>query len=78
MDIPTEAPPFLIFERGTLDQVRVSRVLYRAVEWVTLRHWALDPGRGWTVTHTISLCPDEVASVAVALATHRARKKRSR
>jgi hypothetical protein len=64
-----------VFNQGNLDQVRVSRVCYRGTEWVTLRHWALDPGHGWNLTNTVSLRSDEVAVAVTALAPQRTPKK---
>ena len=67
IELPEEDPS-VVFKRGRLDQVRVSRMRYRGAEWVTLRHWALDPGYGWNVTNSVALHPDELAAVAATLA----------
>jgi hypothetical protein len=65
---PHEIQSPLILKRGELDEIRISRVRYRGLEWMTFQRWELDPGYGWQATNTVVLNPDEVAAM-VAVAT---------
>jgi hypothetical protein len=67
-ELPRETQSSLILKRGELDEIRVSRVCYRGLEWMAFQRWELDPGHGWNHTNTVALHPDEVAAVMATLA----------
>jgi hypothetical protein len=63
-----EMQPPLVLKRGGLDEIRVSRVRYRDLEWTMFQLWELDPGHGWNLRSTVALQANEWAAVMAELA----------
>jgi hypothetical protein len=80
-EMPHEMPPPLtplILKRGELDEIRVSRVRYRSLEWTAFQRWELNPGIGWNLATTVALQPDEWTAIMAEFAPRDSRKKQSR
>jgi hypothetical protein len=78
IELPREMRPPLILKRGELDEIRVSHVLYRGLEWTAFQRWERDPGHGWNVTATVALQPDEWKAVMAEFTPRDSRKKGNR
>jgi hypothetical protein len=77
-EMPHEMQPPLILKRGELDEIRISRVRYRGLEWTAFQRWELDPGIGWNLATTVALQPDEWTAIMAEFAPRDSHEKQSR
>jgi hypothetical protein len=78
LESPKEVRSPVVLRRNELDEIRISRVRYRRLEWTILQLWELDPGHDWELRSTVALKPHEWKAVLAAFGPKRTPSKRGR